>query len=232
MPRKKTSTGQFASGDTVRVKPGLADPDYPDIPIGGWAGQITEVEAGAPPTCLVRWNQQTLDSMHPVFRNRCERDGLDIEQMWIAQDDLERDEGQPVELDQPTDIQTKPLNRKDQDDRIRAVFGLTHDDPVPPVEMRTLWIFRDHLAERAPFPFEAQWKPDPRRFSSESRVVTVVGLGGTNEDERLDEDYGLICEIKIDSKKGDVPLAELQVNGRNAVRQLIDDYCYWFSNWR
>lgn len=96
MPRKKTSPERFTTGDTVRAKSGVADPDYPDTPIGGWAGRIAEVEPGDPPTCLVRWSRQTLNAMHPIYRNRCERDGLDIEEMWIAEDDLERDEGQSV----------------------------------------------------------------------------------------------------------------------------------------
>jgi len=232
MPPKKTLPAKFSSGDAVRVNSGVADPDYPDVPIGGWAGKITEVEAGKPPSCLVRWSQQTLDAMDPIYRNRCERDGLDIKEMWLTEDDLEPDTGEQVKIEQPTDIQTKPLNMEDQEDRIRAVFGLTHDDPVPEVGPETMRLYRDHLAEHLSFPFEAAGNPNPRRFTSKKRAVTVVGWGVADEDERLDEDYGLICEIRVDRNRGDAPLAELEVSKRAPKRQLVADYRYWFSNWR
>jgi hypothetical protein len=33
---------RFAAGAHVRVKPGTTDPDFPDIPLGGWAGTVRE----------------------------------------------------------------------------------------------------------------------------------------------------------------------------------------------
>jgi len=232
MPAKKFSTAKFAIDDFVRVKLGIADPDYPDIPIGGWAGQVAEIETGKPHAYLVRWNQQTLNSMASVYRNRCERDGLDFKQMWLVEDDIEADTGQRVEIEQPTDVRTEPLNMKVQDDRIRAVFGLTHDELIPDVKLETLRIYRDYLDANVSFPLEAEGKSHPRRFFSTTRTVTVVGLGNADEDERLDEHYGLICEIKIGRKRGDAPLAELEVKERGAGQQKIEDYCYWFFNWR
>jgi hypothetical protein len=35
---------KFAAGAQVRVRPGTTDPDFPDIPLGGWAGTIREVD--------------------------------------------------------------------------------------------------------------------------------------------------------------------------------------------
>lgn len=232
MPSNKFSSAKFAIGHKVRVRFGIADPDYPDIPIGGWAGQVADLEGGDPCFYLVRWNRQTLNSMAAIYRKRCERDGLDMMQMWLAEHDLEADEGGPVNIMQPTEIQTKPLNMKNQDDRIRLVFGLTHDDPVPEVKTDTLRAYRDYLAENLSFPFEAWGKKNPGRFFTTTQAVAVAGLGCDDEDERLDEHYGLICEIKIGRKRGDAPLADLEVKGLGAERQLVDDYRYWFFNWR
>jgi len=232
MPLRKISPAKFSAGDSVRVKPGIADPDYPDFPIGGWVGRIAEVEAGNLASCLVRWTQTTLDAMNPIYRNRCDRDGLDAKAMWLAEDDLEPDTGQRIAMEQPPKAQAKPLDMKDQDDRIRAVFGLTHDDPLPSVESDTLRIYRDFLAENLSLPFEAEAKMQPKRSFSSPRKVTVVGLGSPDEDERLDEHYGLICEIKLGKKKGDVPLSDLEIRQRGSERQLVEDYRCWFSNWR
>jgi hypothetical protein len=100
---------RFAAGDQVRVRPGITDPDFADIPLGGWAGTITEVdERSAPPTYLIGWNQRTLEHMHPVYRKRCERDGLGLESMWLGEDDLEPDTGEPAVIEQPGEICTRP----------------------------------------------------------------------------------------------------------------------------
>ena len=84
-PKSRTSPApaKFTTGTQVRVKAGTLDPDFPDIPLGGWAGKIQEVnQQSKQPTCLIAWNKHTLDHMHPIYRKRCERDGLELESMW------------------------------------------------------------------------------------------------------------------------------------------------------
>src|SRR2546429_2528309 len=130
---------QSLNGAQVRVKPGTTDPDFSDIPLGGWAGAIQEVnQQSDPPTYLIQWNRHTLDHMHPVYRKRCERDGLELESMWLGEDDIEPDPGGPAVIEQPASIVTRPLNDKDQDDRVRIALGLTSNDPLPEVDDGTL----------------------------------------------------------------------------------------------
>src|SRR5581483_10308361 len=47
-PKRQRPAGpaKFAIGTLVRVKRGTQDPDFSDIPIGGWSGTITDVEEG------------------------------------------------------------------------------------------------------------------------------------------------------------------------------------------
>src|SRR4051794_32187267 len=117
MPRKKKRTrrgrgrpkptfpAKFSVGDRVRVKLGTTVPDFEDIPLGGWAGTITEVDQRSnPPTYLVEWDQHTLDHMHPVFLKRSERDDLDVESMWLGEVDVEPGTGAPPVIEQPTNI--------------------------------------------------------------------------------------------------------------------------------
>src|SRR3984885_7245174 len=113
---------RYAVGDQVRVKPDMMDPDYADIPISGWAGTIREVDPRSnPPTYQIEWNKHTLDHMHPVYRNRCKRDDLEWERMWLCESDVEPDDGSPAVIEQPTNIVTRPLSGDDEDDRIRAI---------------------------------------------------------------------------------------------------------------
>ena len=41
----------------------------------------------------VRWSQETLASMHPIYKKRCAIDGRVLEEYWLGEDDLETDAG-------------------------------------------------------------------------------------------------------------------------------------------
>ena len=93
------ASAKFAVGCHVRVKRGAVDAEYPDMPLGGWLGTIAEVEED---TYLVRWSEATLQAVHPVYRERCERDGVDYGGMWFQAEELEADPGEPLSIEQPT----------------------------------------------------------------------------------------------------------------------------------
>ena len=78
---------------------------------------------------------------HSVFRNRCERDGLDYEQTYLAKDDLELYGGEAVSVEQPAAIDTPTLSPDNQDDRIRMALSLTSDDPIPDVDPSKLVMY-------------------------------------------------------------------------------------------
>ncbi len=50
-------------------------------------GQVVEVHKDGIYT--VEWTKKTLSSIHPVFKQRCEIDGLDEERYGLSGDDLE-----------------------------------------------------------------------------------------------------------------------------------------------
>ncbi len=230
MPKTKVLP-TFSIGDKVRVRSGVCDPDYDDLTIGGWTGTVCEVEKSLPPTYLVRWNGETLKSQSSIYRKRCERDGFDGEEMWLGEVELEPNAGGPIKIEQPNNIATKPLSMDDQDDRIRAVFGLTSDDPLPDVDFDSLLAYHQHLSESLCFPFEAEYSHETGPFQITTRHVTVTRLGEA-EEPWVDDMYGLICQAREGRRRIDVPLCDLEVKKRNPNRRLVVDYSYWFSNWR
>jgi len=230
MAKQKEPSGGpgFQVGDTVRVKRGVRDPDYPDIPMGGWVGTVKEVECGKRwSSCRITWNRDTLAAIHPVFRRRCERDGLEYEETYLAEEDLEPYDGEPLSIEQPTLINTRPLSPDDQDDRIKLILGATGDDPVPDVDEEMLLAYWRHLANHLALPFEARHCPE----DGSDNGVTVVGLLDPDEDG-CDEFYGLLCEARLGRRQIIAPLGEIEVRKEKQNHQLIDDYSYWFWNWR
>jgi hypothetical protein len=223
-PKKLMAAARFEPGTKVRVRHGVRDPNFADIPLGGWAGTITEVEqAKGEFTYLIAWNRTTLRDMHPVYKKRCERDGLKLESMWLGDEDLELDDGTRVPIEPPTSIVTKPLSEKDQDDRVRMALGLTHDDPLPEFSRKTLLAYHRYLKDHLKLPFKA-------RYERDGSSLTVHRLPEPKEYD-WDEDEGLLCESRSREGPFDLPLAELDEAG-SGNRKLVADYGYWFGNHR
>ena len=139
----------------------------------------------------------------------------------LAEEDIEPDDGSPIPIEQPTEIKTDPLSEKDQDDRVRMALGLTHDDPLPDVSLKTLLTYYRYLAANLNFPFKAKTETD-------GMSLTVHRLIDPKEDE-LDQEEGLLCEARGRQASLTVPLSELDDAVGN--RKLVEDYGYWFWNW-
>jgi hypothetical protein len=229
MSQTKKAPAKFVVGDSVRVRLGVTDPDFSDIPLGGWVGKIAEVDDGATPLYLIRWGQETLKNMHPVYQKRCERDGLDHEEMRLGEDELEIDAGDPVILEQPTKIVTPPLSMKDQDDRIRVVFGLVRDDLLPEVDEDSLRNYYKYLAAKLSFPIDATWAKEVG-MGKVTEKVSILASGGFDGDPWIDDIYGILCKAKMSRGEGELPFAEMEKVKGKPNKQLVEDYAYWFWN--
>ncbi|MGC8640614.1 MAG: hypothetical protein ACP5XB_12135 [Isosphaeraceae bacterium] len=220
--KNEPGSPRFKVGDKVRVRAGVIDPDFEDIPLGGWTGTITKVDGEEEPIIYdIKWDQRTLKAMHPVYRNRCERDGLEESSMSLGEEDIEPDDGKQVPIEQPTRIKTPPLSLEDEEDRIRMVFGLTHDDLLPEVNEESLLVYYRYLASKLRFPFNAKTELGGRPLS----VSRLIDPG-----EYDLEAEGLLCEARHRGRSGIVPLAELENASGN--KKLVEDYRFWFWNWR
>jgi hypothetical protein len=218
--RKAAVAVKFARGEKIRVKPGTPSPEYPDIPLGGWVGVIAGRVSGTPPHYVIAWSEETLANVHPVYLRRCERDFLPPEEAELEEAVLEPDPGGPLAIEQPTSLVTRPLSPDDAEDRVRAVFGLTSDDPVPAVNLESQRKYHAYLAAHLPFPFEAKRMDDYGEPSSE---VTVTGLSGELPPDGVSS---IVCEALEDGRPVQCPLLDLLVED-DQVGGLLEDYEYW-----
>jgi len=217
----------FTVGQQVRVRRGVQDADYPDLPLGGWTGTVVQVNRLTPPTYLIEWDRRTLEDADPVYRKRCERDGLDFNQCCLGEDDIEPATGEPAHIEQPTDMVTRPLNEDDEEDRIRVALGLTSDDPLPEVDTETLKQYHKYLVTYLTFPFKATVSPE----EGPALTVSITGLLDPDEYD-CTEHYGLICHGKQGEREVDVLLGELEADEKTPNGLLVSDYLTWFWNWR
>src|SRR3954468_24647530 len=221
-----SDTPRFQPGARVRVRSGVMDPNFPDIPLGGWAGTIEESEQGeGEAVYLIEWDRRTLDCMHFIYRNRCERDGLQVESMWLGDGALEADDGKMAPIEQPTEIRTPPLSEKDQDDRVRKAMGLTHDDPVPEISHEALSAYSRYLAAQLKFPFAAiRGEVEIGPYSRKRATMTVTGLLGPDESGGLSVEDGLVCTGRDGEEEIEFPLCDIEVKTKDPNFRLVSDY--------
>ena len=119
-----------------------------------------------------------------------------------------------------------------QDDRIRRVFGLSAEESLPNVNDQTLTVYFAHLAENLSMPFEAMHSPTNGDARQLFHYVRVTELLDPSHDRVHNNLYGLFCKVTNAKGSVDIPLADLGVRDDNPNCQLLDDYAYWFVNWR
>lgn len=222
---KHSPKATFAKGEQVRVKSGIVHAQYPDIPLGGWVGKITRIAWLTPVGYEVRWTKTTLDRAHPVYRKRCQRDEIDADTYWLEEGEVELApvEGQP-EMEQPTNLATRPLSEDSPEDGIRMVFGLTSDDPLPPINNQTQRRYLAFLKAHLAFPLKAEYAAASVLGSDASEEVTVVGFASKSS---IDPDDGIVCQAQKLRHTFDVPLSNIHVREDDPNFQYVEDYTYW-----
>lgn len=85
---KKKASGM--EGTRVRVRDGVASPEFPEISIAGWTGTVVEV-SGKPPAAklLVEWDGETLGNMPRDYIARCEAQQLFYQMACLGEADVE-----------------------------------------------------------------------------------------------------------------------------------------------
>jgi hypothetical protein len=220
--RKPSSPPRFSVGDQLRVKSGVADPDFPDIPLGGWVGRIMKIDRRSPASLyLVEWNESTMKNRHPIIHKRCERDGLEEENTWLGEEDIEASAGESVPMEQPINILPRPLRPNNQDDRIRAVFGLTSDDPLPEPDVEFLERYSEYLKTNLTSPFEATYWIETGPFESRKCTVNIAGLVKPGE-YCIEDGCGLVAKLQRHRRPRSSSIVQNRGKDRNALLGFLN----------
>ena len=143
-----------------------------------------------------------------------------------------------------------PRNYEEQEQRIGGIVGLDRDGEINFVSEKTLNSFYEYLVQNLTLPCEVTGSED---FPWEEYYI--IGGGSKKEHNKLRktkpsyldtydllkvvytvEDYSeLMVAVKrtSDKKKFTLSLADLEATDGNSQNyQLIDDYAFWYVNWR
>lgn len=118
-----------------------------------------------------------------------------------------------------------------QEDRIRKVFGLPDESPLPPVREDTLAAYHDYLVANLSLPFDALYCQNGGKMRHLIHYVQVTDLINPRH-SRNHINHGLFGKAQHHREALELPLSEFGVMEDNPNCQLIDDYAYWFVNCR
>jgi hypothetical protein len=98
MSTREHTLPEFTVGSPVRVKKGVIAANDADMPLGGWCGRVYQVSGTI---CLVHWSEATLEAIPSRYRERWQQNGVDFRVMWLQENVLEADRGEPLCMEQP-----------------------------------------------------------------------------------------------------------------------------------
>ena len=128
------------------------------------------------------------------------------------------------------EVVVESCSEHDRRDRIIMALGPLGEQS-PRVDEETLSRYYKYLSASLSFPFAAHY-PEPKSSLEEVEYrCTVVELLDPTKDI-YDEFDGIFCKTRKAKYEINLPLTELEIPKDSPNFQLIEDYLYWFGNWR
>lgn len=217
-------------GDSVIVKQGVKEPDFEEFSIGSWQGRVVEIDTKSDKDnnlIMIEWDSLTLRQIPSNYIEQSERDGLDWKNMTLYESELEK--SKPRDTKENVKQAQDKLSDKhywdslgDEEIRISKIL----DNVNPQDEMKCLQKWVEYLDNKLSFPIHAivSHSEDNWLIKSGDRVI-IKSL------PHIVDTYGIIASIRLNYKKYEFPLCDLEVIDKTKSDfQLIDDYRTWFSN--
>ncbi len=111
-----------------------------------------------------------------------------------------------------------------------AALGLT-SGPLLKVDEETLSRYYRYLSARLPLPFAAHYPAPKNAREAVALRCTVTEL--LDPAVHLGDGFdGIFCKTRKGGYEINLPLIELDLPEDSPAFRLIDDFWYWFWNWR
>jgi hypothetical protein len=213
----------FLTGDFVKIKQGVKDPDF-DADLSGWQGRIVE-RIDAELVCI-EWDSHTLKNIPHGQIRACERKGWNWRVIHLELSDFEKalrsdTQEQVNRVVEKLEEQFFWAHLGERGDRISTVLtGISLND-----EVGTLNAWKNHLNSVITFPLKA--------------VVTEIQLTGPLQSGDLvtihrfmeGSSRGLYVAVETGGNQFYFPLSDLEIhNSESVCFGPVEDYVFWFAN--
>lgn len=215
----------FKIKDSVKVKPGVKDPDNENFDLSGWQGRIKEIEGSAPDEIIVTiaWDSVTLRAMPKAFVEESIRDGYDFSEMSLLADEVELTVARDKEQDREAVITS--LEEEDywlflgeQGKRIQAVEDACKNDSA----IMHHWF--EYLESKVELPVKARYTGDSNQNLREGAEILINGFVDA------DADYVVIGSAVYQKRWIQVLLCDVKVLESSKKTEALEDYVVWFAN--
>lgn len=218
----------FKKGDSIRIKDGVCDPDYPEIEIGGWQGRIFELE-GADETgqelYTIAWDSISLKSLDAEIILESIEAGIDYAYIALYGNDIEKAAARDTEKDVEAAIAALEeeffwSDLGEQGERIRQVLATAKSKSE--TDMLKAW--EAHLKKSLKFPIAVVFVGEANGPFKEGAKFSIQGI------DSITEIMGIMVTAKMEKGTQLVPLCDLDVETESAATESMYDYCIWYAN--
>ncbi len=233
-------------GTSVKVKPGILDPDFEKFDMTNWQGRVVEIDGNY---IAIEWDSITLEEMPWEYIEIGFEDDYEPFSIWLNINDVEitkpRDSLYDTQqkIDEIYETYETEIEDREKEKRIAKILG-TKDLEITP---DNLIKYHDYLEEHLVRPCILT---GIERFSWEDRLFfgvisqeeynqlkkTYPSYSDTYEliklSDLIDDLRGIFVEVKrlSDKKEFELPLVDLKTaNPKDINSQLISDYIFWFA---
>ena len=241
---------EIKSGDSVRVKPGVKDPDY-EYDLSGWQGRVTHIDTDDGIYIEIAWDSLTLDQMPAEFIETCMDEGFDYYLMWLSENEVDLTE--PRDQQQAVDEKINALNERfgyiSPEEQHQYILQILDSDDLS-ISKENLSRFFNYLSEHIKYPClltgmedfsweepyllgvfdQEEYEKLKKKRASYTDQFTLVKL-----EDRIDDLQGILVKVKriSDKKVFVLPLWDLKtVDRKDRNCQIIENYCHWMTNYR
>jgi hypothetical protein len=117
------------------------------------------------------------------------------------------------------------MSWEEDERRVAEIFGVQPGQKLPAVSRKTLRHYHAYLTDQLVFPFKAE-------VEDLDDTITIRSLFHLNECPDLTF-YGLFVRGNQGRRLIEIPIATIEeVKDEGTNKQLIEDYCMWFWNYR
>ena len=88
---KKRSSAKLAAGTRVRVKSGVAVPEFSDVICEGWTGVVENLigKNKPDPKYVIEWDPETIDNMPAEYIAKCEENNLFHRMACLSREEID-----------------------------------------------------------------------------------------------------------------------------------------------